>query len=58
MKKLSNLKGLLKLSKEAQKNISGGGRIAAICAPDLPVCPEHDPYCEELAYYNTWCVNR
>lgn len=38
MKSLSNFGGLQKLSKEAQKNIVGGGRIKAICPPIPAEC--------------------
>lgn len=48
MKNLSNLEGVKKLSTEAQKNIVGGGRIKAICAPEPAECliPENAIYCE------------
>lgn len=58
MKNLSNLEGVEKLSIEAQKSIIGGGPIKAICPPEPPVCPEGNPDCEEIQYYNIWCVNR
>jgi hypothetical protein len=52
-----NLDGAQILS-NTEKSINGGGRIAMICAPELPVCEEADYDCERRQEeYNVFCVN-
>ncbi len=58
LKSILKLNGAQELSKKAQKEVNGGGRIKALCAPEPPVCSEDNPNCQELQYYQVWCVNR
>lgn len=58
LQNILKLDGAQQLSKNEQKLVKGNGPIKAICPPEPPVCSESNPDCEELAYYNTFCVNR
>ena len=58
LKNILKLDGTQQLSKDEQKTIKGSGPIKALCPPEPPVCPEGNSDCQELIYFNTFCVNR